>query len=353
MSKSFVVTGWALGSAGIILLSAGAQAQNLFEADEDSGTIYEFTTNGVQSAFATLSLTTGLAFDNNGDLFAASGNDIYKFVNNHGTLNSTAAVFATGLDEPFGLAFYGTNLFVANTGNGEVTEISPSGTKTIVSSGLPKPSGLAIDSTGDLFVLVTTNNSPLKGGPLYSGALIKITPAGTKSVFANGWTNQDMGVAINSLGDIMVAGFAASGTIAEYTPGSSQYATITGLDNPRFMVFDDFGNLLVGNSGNNSIVKIAPDGSQTTFANGLDYPAGLAIQPPPALQAMAPGIEANVFGFTILGSNNQVVVVESCTNLASPVWAPQLTNTLSGESFYFTDPQWANNPSRYYRVVSP
>lgn len=119
------------------------------------------------------------------------------------------------------------------------------------------------------------------------------------------------------------------------------------------MAFDSFGNLLVGNSGNNSIVKIAADGSQTTFATGLDYPAGLAIQPPPTLQAIDPGIQANVFGFTILGSNSQVVVVESCTNLANPIWVPQVTNTLSGDSFYYSDPQWTDYSTHYYRLRSP
>jgi hypothetical protein len=29
------------------------------------------------------------------------------------------------------------------------------------------------------------------------------------------------------------------------------------------------------------------------------------------------------------------------------------TNTLAGGSFYFSDPEWTNYPSRFYRVRSP
>lgn len=93
MRKSFV---WRVLSfiCIVLWLPVAARAQNLFEADQDSNTIYEFTTNGAQTAFASLSVPAGLAFDNAGDLFAASGNDVYEFVNNHGTLNPTPVVFA-------------------------------------------------------------------------------------------------------------------------------------------------------------------------------------------------------------------------------------------------------------------
>ena len=45
--------------------------------------------------------------------------------------------------------------------------------------------------------------------------------------------------------------------------------------------------------------------------------------------------------------------MEARTNLADPVWSPLETNTLSGGSFYFSDPEWTNYPVRFYRVRSP
>jgi hypothetical protein len=50
---------------------------------------------------------------------------------------------------------------------------------------------------------------------------------------------------------------------------------------------------------------------------------------------------------------NIPLVVEACTNLANPIWSPLATNTLSNGSSYFSDPQWTNYPTRFYRLRSP
>ena len=63
------------------------------------------------------------------------------------------------------------------------------------------------------------------------------------------------------------------------------------------------------------------------------------------------GLNNNQFGFTISGTNSQVITVEASTNLTNPNWQPLETNTLNGSSFHFTDPQWGNYPRRFYRVV--
>lgn len=56
-----------------------------------------------------------------------------------------------------------------------------------------------------------------------------------------------------------------------------------------------------------------------------------------------------LFGFNITGTSNLVIVVEASTNLVNPAWQPIQTNTLTGGTSYFSDPQWTNYPSRYYR----
>ncbi|MGA2863894.1 MAG: leucine-rich repeat domain-containing protein [Verrucomicrobiota bacterium] len=65
------------------------------------------------------------------------------------------------------------------------------------------------------------------------------------------------------------------------------------------------------------------------------------------------GVQTNQFGFTITGTSNLVVVVEASTNLANPAWSPLATETLTGDSFYFSDPQWTNYPARFYRLRWP
>ncbi len=75
----------------------------------------------------------------------------------------------------------------------------------------------------------------------------------------------------------------------------------------------------------------------------------------PQLQASGPhfGIQTNQFGFNIAWASGQMIVVETCTNLASPVWSALSTNTITDGSFAFSDPQWTNYPGRFYRVRSP
>jgi hypothetical protein len=65
------------------------------------------------------------------------------------------------------------------------------------------------------------------------------------------------------------------------------------------------------------------------------------------------GVHTNQFGFTVIGGSNSVVVVEVCTNLGKTAWVPLQTNTLSGGSYYFSDPHWVNYPARFYRLRSP
>ncbi len=80
----------------------------------------------------------------------------------------------------------------------------------------------------------------------------------------------------------------------------------------------------------------------------------------PQAQTIDPsfGVRTNQFGFNITGSSNLVIVVESCTNFVNPVWSPVSTNTLNtfigtNGTSYFSDPQWTNYPSRFYRLRSP
>src|ERR1017187_3258110 len=65
------------------------------------------------------------------------------------------------------------------------------------------------------------------------------------------------------------------------------------------------------------------------------------------------GVLMNQFGFNITGTADIVVVVEACTNLSNPTWFPLQTNTLTGGSSYFSDPDWTNHPGRFYRLRSP
>jgi hypothetical protein len=82
-------------------------------------------------------------------------------------------------------------------------------------------------------------------------------------------------------------------------------------------------------------------------------PTALWFLPNPLILGSGPGfgVQSNGFGFIISWSANVPVVVEASTNLANPVWEPLQTNALTNGSFQFTDPQWSNYPTRFYRIM--
>jgi hypothetical protein len=65
------------------------------------------------------------------------------------------------------------------------------------------------------------------------------------------------------------------------------------------------------------------------------------------------GVRAGQFGFTITGPSGLIVVVEASVDLASAVWTPVGRHILTGGSSSFSDHQWTNYPSRFYRLRPP
>jgi hypothetical protein len=57
----------------------------------------------------------------------------------------------------------------------------------------------------------------------------------------------------------------------------------------------------------------------------------------------------NGFSFTITGINNQIAVIQASPDLIH--WQPIQTNTIIGASSNFSDPQWTNYPTRFYRIA--
>jgi len=70
-------------------------------------------------------------------------------------------------------------------------------------------------------------------------------------------------------------------------------------------------------------------------------------------QLLASAVRTNQFSFYVDWASGLSVVVEACTNLSHPVWSPLQTNVLTSSSWFFSDPQWTNYASRFYRASSP
>ena len=64
------------------------------------------------------------------------------------------------------------------------------------------------------------------------------------------------------------------------------------------------------------------------------------------------GVSTNRFGFRI-ATSRPIIHIEACADLAHPVWSTVGTNRPKSGFSYFSDPQWTNSPTRFYRLRSP
>ena len=65
------------------------------------------------------------------------------------------------------------------------------------------------------------------------------------------------------------------------------------------------------------------------------------------------GVRQNQFGFNIAGTPDIPLVIEASAALPAASWIPLHTCTLTNGLLYFSDPQWTNYSSRFYRIRSP
>ena len=189
-AAKFEFEGLALDAAGNAY-AMGTDINSLTAA----GTIFKFTPSGERIVFGSVPGTPdatqanwGLAFDSAGNLYAADGNaqTIYEFApNGTRTVFVGPSAFAPG-ESPVGLAFDSSgNLFVSietfsDPGADSIVYFSPTRVKSTFATGLTFPRGLAFDSAGNLFVA--------EANAIPDGDILKFPPGGgSPTVFASGF----------------------------------------------------------------------------------------------------------------------------------------------------------------------
>ena len=245
----------------------------------------------IYAAFAAVTLAIGpVAADSAlNDLFASingaannGGCFIYQY-----TPPGVQSIFASGLSRPRGVAFdYFGNLFVAtttfdpNSGHftGAILKIAPDGTQTTFAD-VNGPSndfflaGLAIDQSGNLYVIALDDTVPVAPSTIY-----KFVPNGGQSTFGS-VPGQGIGLAFDGAGNLFAADIVDA-TIYKFAPDGTR-SVFVGPDGfppdhgPAGLAFDRFGNLFV--SSGDIVLKFTPDGEGTPFATDLDNSRGLAF----------------------------------------------------------------------------
>jgi sugar lactone lactonase YvrE len=296
---------------------------NIFVADTENSTIRKLSPDGLVTTFvgspssasvdgsrgnARFSSPGGLVLNAAGDIYVVdSQNSIVRKVTPSGFVttiagspnilgatdgNGTNALF----NAPANILVNGANLLVGDTGNSVIRQISPEGVVTTV-AGFPghhgyvdgalaeaefhNPEGMAMDSTGNLFVADTMNHVIRKLSP--DGFVATIAGRGERSGSADGTNslarfNYPKGLAIDSSGNIYVSDYF-NHAIRKITLLGTSYVTTTiaglcgqtgSLDGtnqfarffgPRGIAVDNSGHLYVVDSGNHCIRALTASGT--------------------------------------------------------------------------------------------
>ena len=284
--------------------------------------------DGQAATAAELDNPTGVAMDAQGDLFIADSQDnVVREVNaltGIGILDrrrktATAATAATvgppihaTLNDPIGVAVDSSgDLFIADSGNNVVREVSGgiistvagNGTSGYVGDGRPAleaelddPVGVAVNSSGDVFIADSGNNVVREvthgliltlAGDHRAGYSGDGGPA-TAAALAN-----PSGVAVDSQGDLFIAD-SGNDVVREVTGGV--ISTVAGdgtagydgdggsaeaaeLDDPTGIAVDSSGDLFIAETGNSTVREVIGSAISTIAGNGnygaadLDGPA--------------------------------------------------------------------------------
>jgi hypothetical protein len=236
---------------------------------------------GTASVLNTGSLTLanpfGVAVDGAGDLYITdTGNSRVVEV----TAAGTASVLSTGgltLKQPFGVAVDGAgDVYIADTGNNRVVEVTTAGTASVLSTGsltLAEPFSVAVDGAGDLYITDTGNSR-----------VVEVTAAGTASVLSTGGLTlkQPNGVAVDGAGDVYIADTVNSSVVEVTTAGTASVLSTGGLtlSQPFSVAVDGAGDLYITDTGNNRVVEVTAAGTASVLSTGgltLAEPFSVAV----------------------------------------------------------------------------
>jgi hypothetical protein len=248
---------------------------DLYVADSTRDLIYKFTPAGDRSTFASdFYQPRALAFDRKGNLFVGeSGAGPVQGLSGISkvTPDGTKTPFASlGTTDLLGMAFDGAgNLFVS-TGT-DIMKFAPDGTPSLFAANVPGVWALAFDKSGTLYATVS---------PIGPASILKFAPDGTHTTLVSFPAGSSaVALAFDAKGHLFVV---LGGSILEVEPNGT-YTTFASSEFRPALAFDNEGNLFAGlyafSSSVPGLVKIASNGTTTTFALGEMLAAAFAFEP--------------------------------------------------------------------------
>ena len=295
-----------------------------------------FSGDGSTATNAELRLPSGVALDSSGNVYiadtgnarvrklaggnlstvAGNGNISYAGDGGPATQSELSAPQAVAVDTA-------GNLYIADTNNNVVREVTAGGTiSTLAGNGsagsgnsqLNAPQGIAVDSAGNVYVADTGNSRVMK---ISGSSMAVFAGSGTPGFGGDGGAagsaqlNFPVGLAVDSSGNVYIADFGNSrvrkvnsgGTIstvagsAQGFSGDGGLATAASLSGPQGVAVDKSGNLYIADTLNNRLRVVSGGNIATLAGNGIASSSGDAA---PAAQASL----VNPGGVAVDGAGN-------------------------------------------------
>ncbi len=265
--------GWSWIGVAVVLWSAGTvRAQVTFA--------------GTQFGIASESLhaPASVAADGKGNVYIAdTGNNRVVEVSPSGTGYGAPVTILSGLSAPGGVASdWSGNLFISDTGNGRILKLPVTatgyGAMVTVAEGLNSPAGLALDSSSDVYVADPGDNSILE--ILFASGVYQ-APVAIGTGFSH-----PMGVALDANRDVYIAD-TGNNRVVEAPLSSAGYVTVRGLwsslNAPMGLGVDGAGDVYIAVNGGQEVLEnpwsagAKRFNNRVTIGTGLSAPAGVAI----------------------------------------------------------------------------
>lgn len=261
-----------------------------------------------------------------GNITTAAGNGTQGFAGDGGP------ALSANMNQPFAAVLAGGNLYIADQVNNAVRVVNSSGTISTFAgtevagySGdngkatlaqLASPTGLAVDSSGNVYIADTANHCVRKVATsgiitTFAGTCQNPGYGGDGSGAAGALMYLPAGLALDSAGNLYIADSGnnvirkvtlSSGNISTYAGsyalgrqyvGDGKTATVAGMSDPVAIAIDSSGNMYIADSNNNVVRKVSTnltmstvagnstagfkgDGGTPNFAE-LSHPKGIAV----------------------------------------------------------------------------